>query len=935
MHLHGGFYLRFLALFILFSSELMASPAADNIIISEVQYDPATPLGHTSTEVENEAEWFELFNPTSTPVDIGNWTIKEGSTPIYTFPNPTVIAAGDYLLVTNRSDRFNLNYPLITPDLEMQPGGSGLLKLNNGGDQLTLKNDVGATVDFVAWEGFVATWNAQQAGNGETICRILNTDTDTGIDWGTCAATPGTGPGFTLSKFTSSIDEGSSDTFTVVLDTQPANTVVINITSNDIGAVTTSSTSLTFTNADWDTPQVITINGIEDSDLFDESVTITASIDAALSDDDFDGLIDQTVSVSIADNDEAQISINDVTHIEADSGTTDYIFTISIDQISPDDISVDYINNNISATAADNDFNPITTTTATILAGSTSARILVQSLGDVQVESDESFSVDLSNPVAASILDAQGIATISNDDSTQISINDISENESDSGNVSYIFTISINNPSDTDITVDYATADGSLLADGSATAVDNDYITIPITQAIITAGSLSTQVVVQVIGDNTVEENERFFVNLSNSSGAGFFNNQGIGTIVNDDQAQLSIDDVTHNEGDSGNTSYTFTISIDNPSNTDITVDYETADGSLPADDSATTADSDYIGIVPTQATISAGETSTTIIIQTIGDTQVENNERFFINLSNSVGATIIDAQGIASISNDDAAGFSISPTTVDLNEGETATFSLVLTAQPINDVVIDLNSADTGAANISTSSISFDNSNWNIPQQVTITAIEDADLDNENTIITASINDASSDDLFDSLANQTVNVNISDDDVDTDGDGVADENDLDKDNDGNPDSTDPNPLTVQVSDNFIEIIGVTDEASVTLDILSNDDFIPSADISIIDTGNGTALGEVSFDPVTGDMTYTAAATEKGSTITVEYQVCNTAVTPEVCGIATVTITIVALPILPPSTIPTLSDWMLFVLSILLLSIGIRNKPNSQSKNKM
>lgn len=900
-----------IAFFSLISFQVIASPAADNIIISEVQYDPATPVGHASAEVENEAEWFELFNPTSNPINIGGWTIKEGNTPVYTFPDPTIIAAGDYLLVTNRSDRFNLNYPAINPDLEMQPGGSGLLRLNNGGDQLTLKDNIGTTVDFVAWEGFVASWNAE-AVDGESICRVLNTDSDIGLDWGTCAATPGNGPGFTLSKTVSALNEGSSDTFSVVLDSQPANTVVIDIVSSDTTKAGISPASLTFTSLDWDSPQTVTINALEDSDLFDESAIITASVNDALSDDDFDTLIDQTVSVSIADNDLAQISIDDVTHIEANTGTTDYVFTISIDQLSPDDVSVEYINNDLSATAADNDFNPISTTTATILAGSTSTTIIIQSLGDTKVESDESFSVDLSNPVSATILDTQGIGTISNDDAAQLSINDASDNEGDGGNINYIFTISIDNPSDTDITVDYATSDDS------ASTADNDYINVATTQATIAAGSFSTQLAVQVSGDSTVEGNESFFVNLSNPSGAGFLDNQGIGTIINDDQAQLSIDDVSHSEGDSGNTSYTFTISIDNPSDTDITVDYATSD------DSATTADSDYIALATTQATINAGETSTSVIIQARGDIQVENDESFFVNLSNPVGAVILDTQGIASISNDDSAGFSISPSTNSIIEGGKTTLSVVLSAQPIIDVLLDIVATDSGAVSVSSSSLSFNSANWDMPQFIIITALEDADLNNENTSITASIDDSASDDLFDSLSDQSVAISIADDDIDTDGDGLPDEDDQDKDNDGNPDITDPNPLLAYAGDDFLEVTGESmTDTTVTFNILSNDDFIPSADISIIDTGNGTAAGVTSFDPLLGEMTYTATMAEQGVTVTVEYQVCNTAVTPEVCAIAMVTIVTASLPVVPPSSIPTLSEWMLLLLSLLLLLIGI------------
>ena len=126
---------------------------------------------------------------------------------------------------------------------------------------------------------------------------------------------------------------------------------------------------------------------------------------------------------------------------------------------------------------------------------------------------------------------------------------------------------------------------------------------------------------------------------------------------------------------------------------------------------------------------------------------------------------------------------------------------------------------------------------------------------------------------------------------ADNDGDGDPDITDPDDDNDGNPDDTDPNPFTVETAP---DVLTVLQGQSATVDILTNDDFLPGANTSIVDAGTGTAAGTVSFDPLTGEMTYTPADGEEGTTVTVDYTVCNTAVSPEVCATNTVTITVLA-----------------------------------------
>jgi len=75
------------------------------------------------------------------------------------------------------------------------------------------------------------------------------------------------------------------------------------------------------------------------------------------------------------------------------------------------------------------------------------------------------------------------------------------------------------------------------------------------------ASETSKQITVAVCGDTVFEANETFFVNLSNASGATITDNQGLGTITNDDSAPtLAINDVTAAEGNSGTTAFTFTV---------------------------------------------------------------------------------------------------------------------------------------------------------------------------------------------------------------------------------------------------------------------------------------------------------------------------------------------------------------------------------------
>jgi hypothetical protein len=110
----------------------------------------------------------------------------------------------------------------------------------------------------------------------------------------------------------------------------------------------------------------------------------------------------------------------------------------------------------------------------------------------------------------------------------------------------------------------------------------------------------------------------------------------------------LSIADVNITEGNSGSKSLTFTVRLSKADrNRVISVNYSTADGSA-------LGGSDYTPVSGT-VSIAAGRTTNTLTVPIIGDTMVETDETFAVNLSTPVNATIADAQAIGTIVNDDS----------------------------------------------------------------------------------------------------------------------------------------------------------------------------------------------------------------------------------------------------------------------------------------
>jgi glucose/arabinose dehydrogenase len=379
------------------------------------------------------------------------------------------------------------------------------------------------------------------------------------------------------------------------------------------------------------------------------------------------------------------LAINDVSVTEGNAGTSQASFTVTLSPASSQTVTVQYATANNTALSG-TDY-VATSGTLTFTPGQTSQPVNVTINGDTQQEPNETFNVNLTSPVNATIADNQGVGTINNDDGQPaISINDVTVTEGNAGTTNASFTVSLSNTSSQTVTVNYATAGNTATSGTDFTAASG--------VATITPGLLSTTVVVPVNGETTYEPNETFFVNLSGAANATINDNQGLGTINNDDlEPKISINDATVTEGNSGTTTANFTVSLSNPSFETITVNYATANGTA-------NSGSDYVTASGT-VTFTPGQTSQPISITVNGDTAFEANETFNVNLSTPLNSSILDGQGVGTINNDDTQP-TISINDVSVAEGNsgttTATFTVSLSNASSQTITANYATADVSA---------------------------------------------------------------------------------------------------------------------------------------------------------------------------------------------------------------------------------------------
>ena len=219
-----------------------------------------------------------------------------------------------------------------------------------------------------------------------------------------------------------------------------------------------------------------------------------------------------------------------------------------------------------------------------------------------------------------------------------ISVNDVQVAEGNVGTTQATFAVTLSGPASQTVSCSFATADGT------ATAV-SDYVA---TSGVLTfaPGEVQKQVVVLVNGDTVDETQETFFLDISNVQNATVNTSRGTGFINDDDGPSISINDVSGTEGNAGTKAATFTLTLSGPSVEAIAVRVTTTPGTA-------TAGSDYNSI-NTVVVFQPGIVTRTVDVDIIGDTILEPDETFSVNLSEPFGTTIADGIGVGTILDDD-----------------------------------------------------------------------------------------------------------------------------------------------------------------------------------------------------------------------------------------------------------------------------------------
>ncbi len=562
-------------------------------------------------------------------------------------------------------------------------------------------------------------------------------------------------PGFTVSAISGNTTEaGGTATFTVRLTSQPTADVTIGLSSSDTTEGTVSPASLTFTSANWNTNQTVTVTGVDDS-VVDGTVAYSIVTAAATSaDPNYNGLNPADVSVTNIDNDVAGFTIGAISGNTTEAGGT-ATFTVRLTSQPTANVS-------IALTSSDTTEGTVGPTSLTFTSGNWNSNQIVTVTGvdDLLLDGNVAYSIVTASATSVDTnyngLNATDVSVTNIDNEVAapgVVLGAISGNTTEAGGAA-MFTVRLTSQPTANVSIALTSSDTT---EGTVSPASLTFTSVN--------WAMNQVVTITGVDDAFIDGNVAYSIVTAPATSADP-NYNGINPAdvavmnIDNDVAGFLMGSISGNTTEAGGAAM-FTVRLTSQPTANVSI-------------ALTSSDTTEGTVGPASLTFTSGNWNSNQIVTVTGvdDSVVDGNIVYSIVTAAAVSSdsnySSMNPPDIAVTNNDnDIAGFTLSKSTSTVPEnGGTDTFTVVLTAQPASNVVLNVTSSATGEATVSPATLTFTPANWNSAQTLTITGVNDNNLANNASTLTVSVIDASSDNNWDPLADKTVAVTCIDDET-------------------------------------------------------------------------------------------------------------------------------------------------------------------------
>ena len=551
-------------------------------------------------------------------------------------------------------------------------------------------------------------------------------------------------------------EAGGTATFTVMLDTQPTANVTVGLSSNDLTEGTVGPASVTFTTLNWNVAQTVTVTGVDDA-IDDGDIAYSIVTAAATSTDPLYNGVDPTdVSVTNIDDDTVGITVNPTSGLTTTEAGGTATFTVLLNSEPTANVTVGLSSNDLT----EGTVGPASVTFTT-LNWNVAQTVTVTGADDAVDDGDIAYSIvtaaaTSTDPLYSGLDPTDVSATNTDDDAAGVTVNPTSGLTTTEAGGTATFTVLLNSQPTANVTVGLSSND---LTEGTVGPASVTFTTLNwnVAQTVTVTGA-----------DDAVDDGDIAYsvVTAAATSADPVYNGVDPSDIsvtnTDDDTFGVTVNPTSGLTTTEAGGTATFTVLLNSQPTANVTVGLSSND-----------LTEGTVGPASVTFTTLNWNIAQTVTVTGVDDALVDGNVVYTIVTAAAVSADPVyggfDPSDV-SVTNtdDDVAGVTVNPTSglTTTEAGGTATFTVVLNSQPTANVTIGLSSSDVTEGTVGPASVTFTAGNWNVPQTVTVTGVDDALVDGSiaYTIVTAAA--VSADAAYNGFNPSDVSVTNLDDDV-------------------------------------------------------------------------------------------------------------------------------------------------------------------------
>ena len=538
----------------------------------------------------------------------------------------------------------------------------------------------------------------------------------------------------TVSPTDLTVDEGSTETYTVVLNTQPTDDVTVTVNDpTDNTDVTAEPASLTFSTSNWNTAQTVTVSAAEDADALEDTATVTHTVAGG----DYAAITAQDVAVTVTDNDTPGVTVAP-TSLMVDEGSSTDTYTVVLDTLPTGDVTVAISSNNTDVTVSP---SPLTFTTTS---WSTEQTVTVSAGQDADAAND--MATLTHNPSGAdygSVDNADLAVTVTDDETAGVTVTPTSLTVTEGGTNTYTVVLDTQPTATVTVTI--------------VDPTDNADVTANPARLTFTTSNWSTAktVTVSAAEDDDSTEDTATVTHTVAGGDYGAITAQDVDVTVTDDDTPgitFAPTSLTVGEGGTG----TYTVVLDTLPTGDVEVVILSNNTDVTASSSTLTSTLTF--------TTTNWNSAQTVTVTAGQDADAADDMATLTHFPSGADYdSLSDASLTVTVTDDETRGVTVTPTSLTVNEGGTNTYTVVLDTEPTGTVTITIvDPTDNTDVTTNPASLTFSSLNWATARTVTVSAAEDADALEDTATVTHTV--AGGD--YDSFAASSVAVTVTDNDT-------------------------------------------------------------------------------------------------------------------------------------------------------------------------